>query len=104
MPRLSPMDLKALRWFVRPEYAGAPDETFELTVDSAISGLSDSTAEDFLKALSSIGQTVGPTLQRAAPNIVQGAGATVEGPWGALVSAGAGLASGCGPIIRVHQP
>ena len=36
-----------------------------------------------------------PTLQRAAPSIVQGAttGASVGGPWGALIGAGAGLAS-----------
>jgi hypothetical protein len=38
---------------------------------------------------------VAPTLQRAAPSIVQGAtsGASVGGPWGALIGAGAGLAS-----------
>ena len=42
MPRLSPMDLKALRWSVRPEHVGAPDETLERTVYSVIPGLSDS--------------------------------------------------------------
>ena len=71
MPRLSPMDLKALRWSVRPEHVGAPDETLERTVYSVIPGLSDSTAKR--KALGSIGQAVGPTLQRAAPCVVQGA-------------------------------
>lgn len=94
MPRLSQLDLKGVRWSVRPEYAGVPDEDLEQIVDSAISGLSDSAAEDFMKALGSFGKTVGPTLQGAAPSIAQGAatGATVGGPWGALI--GAGLASG----------
>ncbi len=95
MPRLSPLDLEGLRWSVRPEYAGMPNEDLEEIVDSAVSGLSESTAEDFMKTLGSLGKAVGPTLQRAAPSIAKGAatGATVGGPWGALIGAGAGLAS-----------
>ncbi len=94
MPRLSPLDLEGLRWSVRPEYAGMPNEDLEQIVDSAISGLSESTAEGFMKTLGSLGKTVGSTLQRAAPSIAKGAttGATF-GPWGALIGAGAGLAS-----------
>jgi len=96
MPRLSRQDLDALRSSVRPELASLPDEAIEQTIESALTGMSESTAEDFLKALSSIAKEAGPALQRAAPSIAQGAatGATVGGPWGALVGAGAGLASG----------
>ena len=93
--QLSPLSLEGLRQCVRPEFAGMPAEALEQIVDSAISGMPASIAEDFMKALGSLGKAVGPTLQRAAPGIAQGAatGASVGGPWGALIGAGAGLAS-----------
>jgi hypothetical protein len=48
-----------------------------------------------MKALTSLGKAAGPTLQRSAPGIAQGAatGASVAGPWGPLIGAGAGLAA-----------
>jgi hypothetical protein len=72
-----------------------PAEDLEQIVDSAISAVPHDIAEDFMKALGSLGKAVGPSLQRAAPGIAQGAttGASVGGPWGALIGAGAGLAS-----------
>jgi hypothetical protein len=93
--QLSPLSLKGLRQCVQPEFAGMPAEALEQLVDSSISGMPASIAEDFMKALASLGKAVGPTLQRAAPGIAQGAatGASVGGPWGALIGAGAGLAS-----------
>jgi hypothetical protein len=95
MPKLSPLSLEGLRQCVRPELAAMPAEDLEQIVDSSISEVPQSTAEDFMKALGSLGKSVGPTLQQAAPSIVKGAttGASVGGPWGALIGAGAGLAS-----------
>jgi len=95
MPRLSSLNLEGLRSCIRPEYAGLPAEDLESVIESSVSGLPPDTAEDFLKALGSLGKAVGPTLQRAAPGVAQGAatGATVGGPWGAVIGAGAGLAS-----------
>ena len=63
-------------------------------------------AEDFLKAIGSLGKAVGPTLQRAAPGIAQGAvtGASVGGPLGAFIGAGAGLASTLGSKGRPPAP
>ena len=57
--------------------------------------LPEAMAENFLKALGSLGKAAAPVLQRAAPAIAQGAlsGASVGGPWGALIGAGAGAAS-----------
>jgi hypothetical protein len=47
------------------------------------------------KSVVSLGKTLAPTLERAAPGIIQGAakGAAVGGPWAALLGAGAGIAS-----------
>ena len=96
MPRLSPLQLECVRRSVRPEYVGIAGEDLEQIIDSAISELADSTADDFMKALGSFGKAVGPTLQQAAPSIGKGAatGASIGGPWGALIGAGAGLTSG----------
>lgn len=94
--QLSPLSLEGLRRSVRPEFAGMPAEDLEQIVNTSISEMPASIAEDFMKAIGSLGKAVGPTLQRAAPGIAQGAatGASVGGPWGALFGAGAGLASG----------
>ena len=47
-----------------------------------LASLPGDTTEDFMSMLGSVGKAVGPTLQRAAPGIIQGAttGATVGGP------------------------
>src|SRR2546426_7495765 len=89
------LSLEVLRSCIRPECASMPREDLEKIIESSLSELPASTAEDFLQALGSLGKAVGPTLQRAAPDIAQGAatGAAVGGPWGALIGAGAGLAS-----------
>ena len=94
--QLSPLSLEGLRQCVRPEFADMPAEDLEQIVDTSISGMQASSAEDFIKAVGSLGRAVGPTLQRAVPGVAQGAatGASVGGPWGALIGAGAGLASG----------
>ena len=95
MPRLSPEALDGLRTCLRPEYAELPREHLEQVVSSSVGEMSPAISEDFMKTLSSVGAALAPTLQRAAPSIVQGAtsGASVGGPWGALIGAGAGLAS-----------
>ena len=93
--QLSPLSLEGLRQCVLPEFAGMPTEDLEQIIDTSISDLPASIAEDFMKAVGSLGRAVGPTLQRAVPGIAQGAatGVSVGGPWGALIGAGAGLAS-----------
>jgi hypothetical protein len=92
---LTPLNFDGLRSFLRPELTGIPAEDIEQIVNTSISEMAPGTAEDFMKALGSVGKAVGPTLQRAAPGMAQGAatGATMGGPWGALIGAGAGLAS-----------
>jgi hypothetical protein len=93
--QFSPQSLEGLRRCLRPEFTGMPAEDLEQIVNTSISEMPASAADDFMKALGSLGKAVGPTLQRAAPGIAQGAatGASVGGPWGALFGAGAGLAS-----------
>ena len=93
--RLSAIDLAGIRQFVRPELSDMPAEELEQVVEQSLAGLPSDTTEDFLSMLGSVAKAVAPTLQRAAPAIIQGAasGATVGGPWGALIGAGAGLAS-----------
>jgi hypothetical protein len=95
MPRLSLSTMEALRASVRPEYAEMDAMELEQLVEDAVSGLPEQSAESVWSALGSVGKKVAPVLQRAAPSMVQGAasGATVGGPWGALLGAGAGLAS-----------
>ena len=95
MLRLSPLSLEGLRLCVRPELAAMPAEDLEQIVESSVSAVPQGIAEDFMKQLGSLGKAAGPTLQRAAPDMAQGAatGASVGGPWGALIGAGAGLAS-----------
>ena len=95
MLRLSPLSLEGLRLCVRPEFAAMPAEDLEQIVESSVSAVPQGIAEDLMKQLGSLGKAAGPTLQRAAPDMAQGAatGASVGGPWGALIGAGAGLAS-----------
>jgi hypothetical protein len=95
MPRLSPLTLEGLRACVRPEYAGMEAADLEQVVEEAVSGIPGESAESVMSTLGSLGKSVAPTLQRAAPGIAQGAasGAAVGGPWGALIGAGAGLTS-----------
>jgi len=94
MTRLSTSSLEGLRSTVRPEHAALPAEDLESLIEASISGLPAGTAEDFLSTLSSFGKAAGPALQRAAPDVAQGAatGATF-GPYGAIIGAGAGLVS-----------
>jgi hypothetical protein len=89
------LDLDDVRQSVKPEYADMHDEELGALVDSAVSELPDDAAENLLQTLGSVGRVVGPTLQRAAPRIAQGAasGATAGGVWGALIGGSAGLAS-----------
>jgi hypothetical protein len=93
---LSSSNVDYLRECVRADYAQMPAEDLAEIVDGTLSELSPDAAENFLKALGSIGKAVGPVLQRLGPGVGQGAmtGASVGGPWGALIGAGAGLASG----------
>jgi hypothetical protein len=95
MPRLSPEGLEELRRCLRSEYGDLPREHLEQVLASSVSDMAPAVAEDFMKSLSSLGTAVAPALERAAPSIIQGAasGASVGGPWGALIGAGAGLAS-----------
>jgi hypothetical protein len=94
MPRLRTSTLEGLRWCLQPEYAALPAEDLERIIKSSISGLPSDTGEDFLSTLGSVGKTVAPVLQRAAPDVAQGAAAgSTFGPWGAVIGAGAGLTS-----------
>ena len=110
MPPLSPEFLDGLRRCLRPEYGDLPRQHLEQVLASSVSDMAPAVAEDFMKTLSSLGRAVAPTLQRAAPSIIQGAtsGASVGGPWGALIGAGAGLASsalsGTGPAPAAPRP
>jgi hypothetical protein len=94
MPRLSDATLKGLRASLAPECAGLPALHLQGILDSTVAALPEGTTEDFLSTLGSVGKAVLPALQQAAPSVAQGAasGATL-GPWGALIGAGAGLAS-----------
>jgi hypothetical protein len=95
MPRLSADGLEGLRSCLRPEYGDLPREHLEQVLASSVSDMAPTIAEDFMKSLSSLGKAVVPTLERAAPSIIQGAvgGASAGGPLGALIGAGTGLAS-----------
>jgi hypothetical protein len=84
-----------LRHCLRPEFADVSGDHLEEVVAASMDNLPEAMAENFLKALGSLGKAAAPVLQRAAPGIVQGAasGASVGGPWGALIGAAAGGAS-----------
>src|ERR1051326_2122935 len=91
----SSRNVEGLRATLRPEYANMPAEHMESMVEPVLQGLPGTAADDFWRSLNSVGRAVSPVLERAAPSIIQGAttGATAGGPWGALIGAGAGLAS-----------
>ena len=95
MPSPSSLNLQGLRHCLRPEFADVSREHLEGVVAASMNDLPEAMAENFLKALGSLGKAAAPVLQRAAPAIAQGAlsGASVGGPWGALIGAGAGAAS-----------
>ena len=94
MPRMSDSTIRGLRASLAPDCAGLPVSHLQGILNATVSSLPDSTTEDFLSTLGSVGKAVAPALQQAAPSVAQGAatGATF-GPWGALIGAGAGLAS-----------
>lgn len=95
MSSLSPTSLQGLRHCLRPEFADVSGDHLEEVVAASMDNLPEAMAENFLKALGSLGKAAAPVLQRAAPGIAQGAvsGASVGGPWGAFIGAGAGAAS-----------
>jgi len=94
MPRLSDATLKGLRASLAPECAGLPALHLQGILDSTVAALPEGTTEDFLSTLGSVGKAVLPALQQAAPSVAQGAASGAAlGPWGALIGAGAGLAS-----------
>jgi hypothetical protein len=85
---------EGLRYCLRPEYARLPEEDLDRIIESSISGLPGDAGEDFLSTLSSVGKAVLPALQKAAPDVASGAASGAAlGPWGAVIGAGAGLAS-----------
>jgi hypothetical protein len=106
MSGLSPSSLLGLRTCLRSEFADVPGEHLEEVVTASMSDLPQPVAENFLKSLGSLGKTVAPVLQRAAPGIAQGAasGASVGGPWGALIGAGVGLASSASKGAKPARP
>jgi hypothetical protein len=91
---MSDATVRGLRASLAPECAGLPVSHLQGILDSTVASLPESTTEDFLSTLGSVGKAVAPALQQAAPSVAQGAasGATF-GPWGAVIGAGAGLAS-----------
>lgn len=86
--QLTQLNIDGLRSFLRPEFSGIPGEDLEQIVNTSISEIPQSAAEDFVKAIGSFGKAAGPSMAQGAAT-----GASVGGPWGALIGAGAGLAS-----------
>jgi hypothetical protein len=85
---------EGLRYCLRPEYAGLPEEDLDRIIEASVSDLPGDAGEDFLSTLSSVGKAVLPALQKAAPDVASGAASGAAlGPWGAVIGAGAGLAS-----------
>jgi hypothetical protein len=72
-------------------------EGVEQALGEALSDMDAEAAEDFMRALGTIGQigqVAGQTLSAAAPAMGQGAAAgSMIGPWGTLLGAGVGLAT-----------
>lgn len=100
-------DLVLLRSSLAPQYAGLPAEQLESLVQSIygpgtsaedVEGLFDDIGRGFQNAARGVGQfaqRAAPMVARALPNVATGAASGAAfGPWGALIGAGAGLASG----------
>jgi hypothetical protein len=100
-------DLVLLRSSLAPQYAALPAEQLESLVQSIygpgtsaedVEGLFDDIGRGLQGAARGVGQfaqRAAPMLARALPNVASGAaGGAAFGPWGALIGAGAGLASG----------
>jgi hypothetical protein len=96
MSPLSSSNVEYLRECARSDYAQMSAGELAEIVDATAAELSPEAAENFLKALKSIGKVAAPVLKKLGPGIAQGAlsGAPFGGPFGALLGAGAGLASG----------
>jgi hypothetical protein len=94
MLRLPSSSVEGIRFCVHPDYSGLSSDDLESIVESSIAGMTSGTAEDFMSSLSSFGKSAVPVLERAAPDVAKGAAAgSTFGPWGAVIGAGAGLAS-----------
>lgn len=100
-------DLVLLRSSLAPQYAGLPPEQIEALVQSIygpgtsaedVEGLFDDIGRGLQGAARGVGrfaQRAAPMIAQALPNVATGAASGAAfGPWGALIGAGAGLASG----------
>lgn len=100
-------DYPLLRASLAPEYAQLPPDRLNDLVRSIygpnataedVEGLFDDIGNGLKHAAGAVGnfaQRAAPMVARALPNVASGAaGGAAFGPWGALVGAGAGLASG----------
>lgn len=100
-------DLPLLRASLDPRFANLPAEDLtelihtiygpEATAED-VEGLFDDIGKGMRRAagaVSNFAQKAAPMVARALPNVASGAaGGAAFGPWGALIGAGAGLASG----------
>ncbi|ATY30893.1 hypothetical protein [Sphingomonas psychrotolerans] len=100
-------DYPLLRASLAPQYAQLPPDRLNDLVRSIygpnataedVEGLFDDIGGGLRRAAGAVGnfaQKAAPMVARALPNVASGAaGGAAFGPWGALVGAGAGLASG----------
>ena len=100
-------DYPLLRASLAPQYANLPPDRLNELVRSIygaeasaedVEGLFDDIGRGFQSAARGVGQfaqRAAPMVMRALPNVATGAASGAAfGPWGALIGAGAGLASG----------
>jgi len=100
-------DYPMLRASLAPQFADLPPDQLNHLVRSIygpnataedVEGLFDDIGRGFRRAAGAVGhfaQQAAPMVVRALPNVASGAaGGAAFGPWGALIGAGAGLASG----------
>jgi len=100
-------DYPLLRANLAPQYAQLPPDQLQQLVRSIygpnataedVEGLFDDIGNGLKHAAGAVGnfaQRAAPMVARALPNVASGAaGGAAFGPWGALIGAGAGLASG----------
>jgi hypothetical protein len=94
MSRLPSSALEGARVCIHPDHSGLSTPDLEWMIASSLAAMPEDTAEDFLGSLASFGKSVAPLLARAAPDVAKGAATgSTFGPWGAVIGAGAGLAS-----------
>jgi hypothetical protein len=110
MARLSPQSLQGLRMSLRPEYTDVPWEDLEQVVASSVEDMPPAVAEDFIKALSSLGKAWRPPCSAPLPRSYRAPRAEPRWrPVGRTDRRRRGLASSAlggapGPRLPLHRP